>query len=71
MGSRTPIEPAAGVASRPEANMEPGIWPVIVILVVVVAYVAAKVVFYMRKSDRQWQHVDKSKLKEWQDDEEW
>ncbi len=36
----------------------------------VVIYVAAKVVFYMRKSRQQWQQVDKSKLREWEDDED-
>jgi len=25
----------------------------------------------MRQSDRQWDQVDKSKLKEWNDDDEW
>jgi hypothetical protein len=24
-----------------------------------------------KKSERQWREVDKSKLKEWQDDEDW
>jgi len=33
--------------------------------------VLVKVVSNARKSERQWREVDKSKLKEWQDDDEW
>ena len=36
----------------------------------VVLYVGAKLVFYVRKSRQQWLQVDKSKLREWQDDED-
>jgi hypothetical protein len=36
----------------------------------VVIYTIAKVVGYMRKSDRQWQQVDKSKLREWEDEDD-
>lgn len=50
--------------------MSQGFWPAIVIIAVVVIYVLAKVVFYMRKSRQQWDEVDKSKLREWQDDED-
>lgn len=42
-----------------------------VIIAVVVAYVMAKVVFYVRKSREQWREVDKTKLREWKDDDEW
>ena len=45
-------------------------WPVILIAVAVIVYVIAKVIFYMRKSERQWQQVDKTKLKEWEDDDD-
>ena len=38
-------------------------------IAVVVIYTIAKVVGYMRKSDQQWQQVDKSKLREWEDDD--
>jgi hypothetical protein len=54
-----------------EAPMSQGFWPVLVIVVAVVVYVLAKVVFYVRKSREQWQQVDRSKLKEWKDDDEW
>ncbi len=35
-----------------------------------VIYVIAKVVGYMRQSERQWRQVDKSRLKSWDDDDE-
>jgi hypothetical protein len=46
-----------------------GLLPIIVLIVLVVIYVIAKVVAYMRESERQWQQVDKSKLREWEDDD--
>jgi hypothetical protein len=49
--------------------MPEGLWPIIVMIVVVVVYVIAKVINYMRISDQQWQQVDKSKLRKWEDDE--
>lgn len=51
--------------------MSEGFWPVVLIIVLVIAWVLAKVVANMRKSERQWREVDKSKLKEWKDDDEW
>jgi hypothetical protein len=39
-------------------------------IAVVVIYTIAKVVGYMRKSDQQWQQVDKSKLREWEDEDD-
>jgi uncharacterized membrane protein (DUF485 family) len=47
-----------------------GIWPILAIVVIVIAWVLSKVIFYMRKSDAQWQQVDKSKLRKWEDDED-
>jgi hypothetical protein len=47
-----------------------GFWPVILIIAVVTVWVVAKVIFYMRRSEQQWQDVDKSKLKKWEDDED-
>ena len=43
----------------------------IAFIVAVVIYTAVRVRSYMRLSDEQWKRVDKSKLKEWDDDEEW
>ena len=50
--------------------MPEGLWPVLAIIAAVVVYVIAKVVQNIRKSEQQWQQVDKSKLKEWDDDED-
>jgi len=49
--------------------MSDGFWPVVLIVAVVIAWVLSKIVFYMKKSEQQWRNVDKSKLKEWEDDE--
>ena len=51
--------------------MSVGIWPIIVFILVVILWVISKVLFYARKSEEQWQRVDKSKLREWDDDDEW
>jgi len=44
---------------------------ILLMIAVIAVYVIAKVAFYVRRSDEQWQAVDKSKLKEWDDDDEW
>lgn len=49
--------------------MPEGLLPIIVMIALVVVYVIAKVIGYMRESDKQWQQVDKSKLREWDEDE--
>ena len=51
--------------------MSEGFWAVLAIIAVIVVYVMAKIVYYVRRSDEQWSEVDKTKLKEWEDDEEW
>jgi flagellar biogenesis protein FliO len=43
---------------------------VIVMLIVFAIYVVAKVISYMKQSEQQWKQVDKSKLKEWQDEDD-
>lgn len=40
------------------------------IVAAVVIYVVAKVVFYARKSREQWKQVDRSKLREWDDEDD-
>ncbi len=42
---------------------------VLLLLVIVIVWVIAKVRYYARLSERQWQRVDKSKLRQWDDDE--
>ena len=43
----------------------------LVFIAVVIVYTIAKVVRLNRLSEQQWEQVDKSKLKEWEDDDEW
>ena len=50
--------------------MPEGLLYLLLFIVLVIAYTIAKVVGYMRQSERQWQQVDRSKLKEWEDDED-
>ena len=40
------------------------------IVALIVAWVISKVLYYMRKSEEQWRDVDKSKLREWEDDDD-
>lgn len=50
--------------------MPDGLKYLLIFIAVVVIYTIAKVIGYMRQSDRQWEQVDKSKLREWDDDED-
>lgn len=63
--SRTQVFNAGG------SDVSNGIWVVLAIILAIVIYVIAKVVYYARLSRKQWQEVDRSKLREWQDDDEW
>jgi hypothetical protein len=47
-----------------------GLLPILLIIALVVIYTLAKVLENVRKSAQQWQQVDKSKLKKWDDDED-
>ena len=49
--------------------MPKGLIFLLVMIVVIVVYTIAKIVRYNRLSEQQWEQVDKSKLKEWDDDE--
>ena len=49
--------------------MPDGLLFLLIMIALIVVYTIAKVLQYMRLSDRQWDEVDKSKLKEWDDDE--
>jgi hypothetical protein len=51
--------------------MDERFWIAVLIIAGFACYVAAKVIGYMRKSEREWKQVDKSKLKTWDDDEDW
>ena len=48
--------------------MPEGLLPILLLIGVVFIYAIAKVVQNIRKSEQQWEQVDKSKLKEWEDD---
>jgi hypothetical protein len=50
--------------------MPEGLLPVLLIIVAVIAYVIVRVCEYSRKSEDAWRRVDKSKLREWEDDDE-
>jgi len=50
--------------------MPDGLWPVLILIALVLIYVIAKIREYMRVSEDQWRKVDKSKLREWDDDED-
>ena len=49
--------------------MPKGLIFLLVMIFVIIVYTIAKVVRYNRLSEQQWEQVDKSKLKEWDDDE--
>ncbi len=51
--------------------MPGGLIFLLVMIALIVIYTIAKVLEYMRLSDKQWREADKSKLKEWEDDDEW
>jgi len=51
--------------------MPSGLILLLIMIALIVIYTIARVLQYMRLSDEQWRDVDKSKLKEWEDDDEW
>lgn len=50
--------------------MPDGLLAILVLIVGVIIYVIVKVLENVRKSAKQWEQVDKSKLKEWDDEED-
>ena len=50
--------------------MSKGLFFILVMIAVIIIYTIAKVISYNRLSEQQWKQVDKSKLKEW-GDEDW
>ena len=51
--------------------MPKGLVFLLVMIAVIIVYTIAKVISYNRLSKQQWEEVDKSKLKEWDDEDEW
>ena len=49
--------------------MSKGLFFILVMIAVIIIYTIAKVISYNRLSQQQWKQVDKSRLKEWDDDE--
>ncbi len=49
--------------------MPNGLVFLLIMIALIIVYTIAKVLQYIRLSEEQWQQVDKSKLKEWDDDE--
>lgn len=49
--------------------MPEGLWLLLIFIALVIIYTIAKVLEYMKKSEQQWREVDKSKLREWEDDD--
>ena len=49
--------------------MPDGLWLILLLIAVVILYTVAKVLRYMRLSEEQWRQVDKSKLREWDEDD--
>ena len=45
------------------------LWILLAFIAIVVIYTIAKIRRLMQQSDEQWQNVDKSKLREWEDDD--
>ena len=45
-----------------------GLWIALLILICVIFYVVGKVRMYMKQSDAEWQQVDKSRLRTWEED---
>jgi hypothetical protein len=60
----------ASSAGREVRIMPEGLTFLLIFIAIVIVYTIAKVVSYMRQSERQWEQVDKSKLKVWDDDED-
>jgi len=44
-------------------------WLILVFVALVIIYTVAKVIDYMKQSERQWREADKSKLRDWDDDD--
>ena len=45
------------------------LWWILIFIGVVIVYTVAKIRQHMRVSEQQWEQVDKSKLREWEDDD--
>ena len=60
----------SGLLTYRSSLVADGLWLILLLIAVVFAYVLAKVRYYMKQSEQQWRDVDKSKLREWEDDDD-
>ena len=60
----------ASPSGREVSIMPEGLTFLLIFIAIVVVYTIAKVISYMRQSERQWEEVDKSKLKVWDDEDD-
>ena len=44
---------------------------ILIMIAAIIVYTVAKVISYDRISQQQWKEVDKSKLREWDDEDDW
>jgi hypothetical protein len=51
--------------------MPKGLIILLLMIAVIIIYTIAKIVSYNRLSEQQWKDVDKSKLREWDDEDPW
>ena len=51
--------------------MPEGLLWLLAFIAIVIAYTAKRVLELNRRSKQQWDQVDKSKLKEWEEDDDW
>lgn len=51
--------------------MPDGLLILLLFIAVVIIYTIAKVIRLKKQSEEQWRQVDKTKLKEWDDDDDW
>jgi len=61
----------SGCSFQRHSAMPKGLVFILVMIAVIIVYTIAKVISYNRLSEQQWEQVDKSKLKEWDDEDEW
>ena len=53
-----------------ETKLPEGLLPILLIILFVIIYVIARVYQYSRRSDQQWREVDRSKLRQWNDEDD-
>jgi hypothetical protein len=52
-----------------QSPMPKGLILLLIMIAVIIVYTIAKVIDLSRLSEKQWKQADKSKIKEWDDDE--